>query len=105
MLPLAAARAQLSDSAPRPPSSPAAATDFDGHDFAGHRLTSPVLLCHGDRDTNVPVGESVQAHQELQARGAASELFLIPGEGHTIVGRDHLVELSERVAAWFDRWL
>ncbi|TFV90657.1 prolyl oligopeptidase family serine peptidase [Blastococcus sp. CT_GayMR16] len=69
------------------------------------RLTSPVLLAHGDRDTNVPVAESVQAHQELQALGAPSDLLLLPGEGHTIVGRDHLVELSERVAAWFDRWL
>ena len=69
------------------------------------RLTSPVLLAHGDRDTNVPVAESVQAHQELQARGAPSELLLLPGEGHTVVGRDHLVELSGRVAAWFDRWL
>jgi len=69
------------------------------------RLTSPVLFVHGDRDTNVPVAESVQAHQALQAMGAPSELLLLPGEGHTIVGRDHLVELSERVAAWFDRWL
>ncbi|MGZ4565798.1 MAG: prolyl oligopeptidase family serine peptidase [Blastococcus sp.] len=69
------------------------------------RLTSPVLLAHGDRDTNVPVAESVQAHQALQARGAPSDLLLLPGEGHTIVGRDHLLELSERVAAWFDRWL
>jgi dipeptidyl aminopeptidase/acylaminoacyl peptidase len=69
------------------------------------RLTSPVLLAHGDRDTNVPVAESVQAHQALQARGAPSELLLLPGEGHTIVGRDHVVELSGRVAAWFDRWL
>jgi dipeptidyl aminopeptidase/acylaminoacyl peptidase len=69
------------------------------------RLTSPVLLVHGDRDTNVPVAESVQAHQALQALGAPSELLLLPGEGHTIVGRDHLVELSGRVAAWFDRWL
>ena len=69
------------------------------------RLTSPVLLAHGDRDTNVPVAESVQAHQELRALGAPSELLLLPGEGHTIVGRERLVELSERVAAWFDRWL
>jgi dipeptidyl aminopeptidase/acylaminoacyl peptidase len=69
------------------------------------RLTSPVLFVHGDRDTNVPVAESVQAHQALQALGAPSELLLLPGEGHTIVGRDHLVELSESVAAWFDRWL
>ena len=69
------------------------------------RLTSPVLLAHGDRDTNVPVAESVQAHQELRALGAPSDLLLLRGEGHTVVGRHHLVELSERVAAWFDRWL
>jgi dipeptidyl aminopeptidase/acylaminoacyl peptidase len=72
---------------------------------AVERLRAPVLLAHGDRDTNVPVLESVQLHQELQARGATSELLLLPGEGHTIVGRDRLVELSERVTAWFDRWL
>lgn len=69
------------------------------------RLTSPVLFVHGDRDTNVPVAESVQAHQALQAMGAPSDLLLFPGEGHTIVGREHLVELGVRVAAWFDRWL
>jgi dipeptidyl aminopeptidase/acylaminoacyl peptidase len=69
------------------------------------RLTSPVLFVHGDRDTNVPVAESVQAHQALQALGAPSDLLLLPGEGHTIVGRDSLVDLSERVATWFYRWL
>jgi len=72
---------------------------------AVERLRAPVLLAHGDRDTNVPVLESVQMHQELQALGATSDLLLLPGEGHTIVGRDHVVELTERAAAWFDRWL
>ncbi|TFV53061.1 prolyl oligopeptidase family serine peptidase [Blastococcus sp. TF02A_35] len=69
------------------------------------RLTAPVLLAHGDRDTNVPVAESVQAHHALQARGACSDLLLFPGEGHAIVGREALVELGQRLAAWFDRWL
>ena len=69
------------------------------------RLTSPVLLTHGDRDTNVPVLESIQAHQELTALGATAELLLLKGEGHTIVGRENLLHLSERVAEWFDRWL
>jgi dipeptidyl aminopeptidase/acylaminoacyl peptidase len=69
------------------------------------RLRSPVLLAHGDRDTNVPVLESVQAHQELSARGAPVELLLLPGEGHTVVGRANLVHLTERVTEWFDRWL
>ncbi|TYP86153.1 S9 family peptidase [Blastococcus xanthinilyticus] len=70
-----------------------------------HRLSAPVLLVHGDRDTNVPVAESVQAHQALQARGARADLLLFPGEGHAIVGRPNLVELGVRLAAWFDRWL
>jgi dipeptidyl aminopeptidase/acylaminoacyl peptidase len=69
------------------------------------RLTAPVLLTHGDRDTNVPVLESIQAHQELAALGAPAELLLLKGEGHTIVGRENLLQLSERVAEWFDRWL
>jgi len=69
------------------------------------RLTAPVLLTHGDRDTNVPVLESIQAHQELTALGAPAELLLLRGEGHTIVGRENLLHLSERVAQWFDRWL
>jgi dipeptidyl aminopeptidase/acylaminoacyl peptidase len=69
------------------------------------RLRSPVLLAHGDRDTNVPVLESVQAHQELSALGAPVELLLLPGEGHTVVGRTNLVHLTERVTEWFDRWL
>ena len=69
------------------------------------RLTAPVLLTHGDRDTNVPVLESIQAHQELTARGATADLLLLRGEGHTIVGRDNVLQLSERVAEWFDRWL
>lgn len=69
------------------------------------RLTSPVLLTHGDRDTNVPVLESVQAHQALTALGAPVDLLLLRGEGHTIVGRENVLHLSERVAEWFDRWL
>jgi dipeptidyl aminopeptidase/acylaminoacyl peptidase len=68
-------------------------------------LRAPVLLAHGDRDSNVPVAESRQAHHALQARGAPSELLLLPGEGHLIVGRPALVELSERAVAWFEAWL
>jgi hypothetical protein len=43
--------------------------------------------------------------EALQALGAPSDLLLLPSEGHTIVGRDSLVELTGRVIAWFDRWL
>ncbi|MCO7220516.1 prolyl oligopeptidase family serine peptidase [Klenkia sp. PcliD-1-E] len=69
------------------------------------QLRSPVLLAHGDRDTNVPVEESVQAHRALTALDAPAELLLLAGEGHTVVGRENLVTLTEAIAEWFDRWL
>jgi dipeptidyl aminopeptidase/acylaminoacyl peptidase len=69
------------------------------------RVTAPVLLAHGDRDTNVPVAESVQAAAALTGAGRTCDLALFSGEGHTIVGHEHVAELSERVAGWFDRWL
>ncbi|SCX38978.1 Dipeptidyl aminopeptidase/acylaminoacyl peptidase [Klenkia marina] len=69
------------------------------------RLRSPVLLAHGDRDTNVPAAESVQAHQALTALGGPAELLLLPGEGHTVVGRENVVAVTEATVGWFDRWL
>jgi dipeptidyl aminopeptidase/acylaminoacyl peptidase len=40
------------------------------------------------RDADVPVPESVQACPEPSARTAAVDLLLLPGEGHTVVGRE-----------------
>ena len=69
------------------------------------RLTSPVLLAHGDRDTNVPVLESVQAHQELTALGAPAELLLLRVRGTRSWDGRTCSTCRERVAEWFDRWL
>ena len=68
-------------------------------------VTAPVLLVHGDRDTNVPVGESVQAAAALAARQHPGELLLLPGEGHALVGHGNITEAGIRVVGWFDRWL
>lgn len=70
-----------------------------------HRVDVPTLLVHGDRDTNVPVSESVQAHQALLGAHVPTELLLLEGEGHTIVGAPRRVVLALSVAGWFARWL
>jgi dipeptidyl aminopeptidase/acylaminoacyl peptidase len=69
------------------------------------RIASPVLLVHGEADTNVPVSESVRAHRRLRDLGSPTELMLLPGEGHTIVGSDNRTAVALTVVDWFTRWL
>ena len=68
------------------------------------RETAPILLVHGEQDTNVPVGESIRAHRALQAVGARSELLLLPGEGHTIVGHHGRISSTQAIVEWHTRW-
>ena len=70
-----------------------------------HEVIAPTLLVHGEQDTNVPVVESVRAHDALRAAGVATELLLLPGEGHTIVGRDARIALAQAVTGWHARWI
>lgn len=68
------------------------------------RVRAPTLLVHGEQDTNVPVGESVRAYQALRGTGVPTEMFLLPGEGHTIVGRDGRVASTRLITEWHKRW-
>ena len=70
-----------------------------------HEVLAPTLLVHGEQDTNVPVIESVRAHDALSVAGVPTELLLLPGEGHTIVGRAARIDLSKVVTRWHDRWI
>ncbi len=68
------------------------------------RMRVPTLFVHGEHDTNVPVVESVQAARALQAADVPTELMLLPGEGHTIVGREGRIASTEAIVAWHLRW-
>ena len=46
------------------------------------RIDAPLLVVHGELDTNVPVGESVQIVAALRALGRPVEFLPVPGEGH-----------------------
>ncbi|HYN72650.1 MAG TPA: S9 family peptidase [Nakamurella sp.] len=70
-----------------------------------HEVLAPTLLVHGEQDTNVPVIESVRAHDALSVAGVPTELLLLPGEGHSIVGRAARIELSKAVTGWHERWI
>jgi len=59
------------------------------------RLKAPLLIIAGANDPRVPVGEAVQMHDALQARGVKSSLIIFPDEGHGASKRSNrVVELG-----------
>jgi dipeptidyl aminopeptidase/acylaminoacyl peptidase len=69
------------------------------------KIRTPVLIVHGQDDTNVPVSQAIYFHRALSWFGAEHELVIYPREGHTYVERNHQLDLLRRTRAWFDRWL
>ncbi|WP_329321524.1 S9 family peptidase [Streptomyces sp. NBC_01262] len=50
-------------------------------------ITAPVLILHGEDDTNVPVAQATYLHRALRVHGIPHELAVYPGEGHALTGR------------------
>ena len=69
------------------------------------KVRTPVLIVHGQDDTNVPVGQAIYFHRALSWFGVDRELVIYPREGHAFVERNHQIDLLCRTRAWFDRWL
>jgi dipeptidyl aminopeptidase/acylaminoacyl peptidase len=69
------------------------------------RIRTPVLIVHGEDDTNVPLGQAIYFHRALSRFGAEHEFVVYPREGHGLTERNHQLDLLRRMRAWFDRWL
>jgi dipeptidyl aminopeptidase/acylaminoacyl peptidase len=64
------------------------------------RLVAPLLVVHGEYDTNVPLVEAEQIVRALRERGAAPGFLLFPDEGHEIHGVANRVTFVREVARW-----
>jgi dipeptidyl aminopeptidase/acylaminoacyl peptidase len=69
------------------------------------RIRTPVLILHGEDDTNVPLGQSEFFHRALRRFGVEHEFVVYPRENHSIRERDHQLDVLRRTREWFDRWL
>lgn len=69
------------------------------------RIRTPVLILHGEQDTNVPLGQALHFHRALRHFGVEHEFVVYPREGHGLQERAHQLDALRRIRAWCDRWL
>ncbi len=73
--------------------------------FHADKITTPLLLVHGDSDTNVPVGESDQLFTALKLLGREVEYVQIQGQDHHILDHDQRIVWNDTILAFFAKWL
>ncbi len=65
------------------------------------RVKGPLLIVQGATDPRVPVGEAVQMHEALVAKGLGSRLMIFPDEGHGAQRRENQVLMLGHAIAFF----
>ncbi len=73
--------------------------------FMADKINTPLLLLHGDKDNNVPPGESYQMYAALKLLGKEVALITIDGQSHWILDYSKRVRWMKTIIAWFDKWL
>ncbi len=73
--------------------------------FNADKIHTPLLLLHGNADTNVPVGESIQLFNALRILGRDVEFIQVDGENHYISNYDKRRQWHASIMAWFAKYL
>ena len=73
--------------------------------FNADKIHTPLLLLHGDADTNVPLVESLQMFTALKLLGREVALVQVKGENHHILEYSKKEKWLATQMAWFAKWL
>lgn len=73
--------------------------------FNADKIHTPLLLLHGDVDTNVPPIESLQMFTALKLLGREVALVQVKGQDHHILDYTKREKWLATQMAWFQRWL
>jgi dipeptidyl aminopeptidase/acylaminoacyl peptidase len=73
--------------------------------FNADKINTPLLLLHGSKDTNVPIGGSIQLFNALKILGKTVEFVQVDGEDHYIADYSMRTQWHNTIMAWFARWL
>ena len=64
------------------------------------RLRAPLMVVHGENDSNVPVIEAEQVVAALAERGVEHRYLLFPDEGHELLHRSSRAEFLRETVDW-----
>jgi dipeptidyl aminopeptidase/acylaminoacyl peptidase len=73
--------------------------------FNADKIHTPLLLLHGNADTNVPLIESLQMFTALKLLGREVALVEVEGENHHILEYGKKEKWLATQMAWFAKWL
>jgi dipeptidyl aminopeptidase/acylaminoacyl peptidase len=72
-----------------------------------HKINTPLLLLHSERDYRVPISEAEQLFAILRRQKKTVELVRYPREGHELTRAgepEHRADHMRRTLAWFHRY-
>ena len=67
------------------------------------KVTTPVMLVHGENDNDVPIAEAEQFYIALRDVGVEAVMVRYPREGHGVRETAHAVDLINRSIAWYEK--
>ncbi|MDD3666743.1 MAG: prolyl oligopeptidase family serine peptidase, partial [Bacteroidales bacterium] len=73
--------------------------------YNADKVKTPILLLHGNKDTNVPTSESRQFFTALTLLGKEVTLVEFDGQDHQILEYNARIKWQNTIFAWFDKWL
>jgi dipeptidyl aminopeptidase/acylaminoacyl peptidase len=68
-------------------------------------VQAPTLIVGGDRDAEVPIGQSYEYWNALRRRGVKTEFVVYPDEGHDFFQHADQIDVMTRVVNWFGEYL
>ncbi|GAC1676055.1 MAG: hypothetical protein NVS9B2_26410 [Steroidobacteraceae bacterium] len=66
------------------------------------RVHTPTLVLVGDGDVECPPPQSFEYWHALKSLNVKTQLVVYPHEGHEFSNPTHVLDLMQRMVAWFD---
>lgn len=73
--------------------------------YNADKINTPILFLHGDADTNVPVGESIQMFTALKLLGKETAFVAVKDTNHWVQDFDKREHWLNTMLAWFTKYL